>query len=144
MGPGFGYTKQWKRTKEREKLKKITNNLRKHKLLKPLKSLAIIWKILILFQFLFILIQMKSYWKKLFHLGHILKSLGPVFSSNVLREKETQILTAHKTFMAKHIVRQTKHQLRRLNMVFFQSKELNGTFQWWELNNKLNQTENFE
>ena len=27
-------------------------------------------------------------------------------------EKESQILTTHKTFMKKHIVQQTKHQLR--------------------------------
>ena len=31
------------------------------------------------------------------------------------REKETQILTSHKTFMKMHIVQQTKHQLPHYN-----------------------------
>ena len=45
--PKSGLNKPLKRTKDAEKLKKITKNklqtLRKHKLGKPLKSLAIIW-----------------------------------------------------------------------------------------------------
>ena len=46
IGSVFGKTKPWERTKDVEKLKKNTNNklktLRKQKLVKPLKSLAII------------------------------------------------------------------------------------------------------
>ena len=41
IGLVLGSIKPYKRTTEAEKLKKL-NNLRKHKLLKPLKSLAII------------------------------------------------------------------------------------------------------
>ena len=38
----YGSTKPYERTKDAKGLKKITNNLQKHKLLKPLKSLATI------------------------------------------------------------------------------------------------------
>ena len=38
----FGQTEPQERTKDAENLAKITNNLQKHKLLKLLKSLAII------------------------------------------------------------------------------------------------------
>ena len=62
------------------KLKKL-NNLRKHKLLKPLNSLAIIWILCIFLPFSFKLMQLKLYWKiKEVHLGQIWKSLLSVIT----------------------------------------------------------------
>ena len=51
-------------------------------------------------------------------IGYLTTKLGaikrPNFLANVLkrREKETQLLTTHKTFIKTHTVQQTKHQLR--------------------------------
>ena len=125
----FGEAKRKKRAKDAEK---ITNNLRKHKLLKPLKSLAIIW-ILCIFISFFIYTNLTKITlnDSICSFGPHLKIIGICYYANVPKEEKKNTNTTLTKLLWKRILSNKQN----FNYDMISVDMLRSEIQWfgWDL-----------